>query len=107
MERIAQTLLGIVFITISYAADVSATTNNTETASAAVPTGLKTQEDRARQRRLEWNLDTLVGDYERHGSRNTKWDDAAKLALERFATARVTWLNAGQDLMPSIANDAK
>src|SRR5690242_7979095 len=38
--------------------------------------------------RLKWNLETLVGDYERHGRRGAKWDDSAKSALANFAEYR-------------------
>ena len=43
---------------------------------------------KAEQYRLEWNRDTLVGDYERFGSRNAKWDGPAKQALEDFVQLR-------------------
>jgi hypothetical protein len=42
----------------------------------------------AQRYRLEWNRKTLVGDYERFGRRNPKWDVSAKLALESFAQFR-------------------
>jgi tetratricopeptide (TPR) repeat protein len=38
--------------------------------------------------RLKWNLDTLVGDYEKHGRHNPKWDESAKSALTVFAQTR-------------------
>ena len=38
--------------------------------------------------RLKWNVDTLVGDYEKHGRHNPKWDQSAKAALLRFAELR-------------------
>src|SRR5258706_16251943 len=38
--------------------------------------------------RLRWNLDTLVGDYERNGRRDPKWDEYAKAGLSYFAQVR-------------------
>src|SRR6267154_379909 len=35
--------------------------------------------------RLRWNLHTLVGDYERNGRRDPKWDEYAKAGLSYFA----------------------
>jgi hypothetical protein len=44
--------------------------------------------DATQSRRLQWNLDTLVGDYERHGRHNSQWDNSARWALEAFAQIR-------------------
>src|SRR5882762_1739155 len=38
--------------------------------------------------RFKWNVDTLVGDYEKHGRHNPKWDQSAKTALHVFAEVR-------------------
>src|SRR5437762_394311 len=38
--------------------------------------------------RLKWNRDTLVGDYDKKGVRNPKWDRDAREALATFARAR-------------------
>jgi len=38
--------------------------------------------------RLKWNVDTLVGDYEKHGRHSPKWDSSAKAALLLFAQVR-------------------
>lgn len=40
------------------------------------------------QKRLEWNLATLVKAYEQAGHTNRKWDKAAKQALTEFARTR-------------------
>jgi hypothetical protein len=37
---------------------------------------------------LEWNRKTLLGDYEKAGSKNPKWDEDARAALEQFAQFR-------------------
>jgi len=47
-------------------------------------------DEAARQRRLRWNLDTSVGDYEQHGHHNARWDSSAKLALQTFARIRAS-----------------
>ncbi len=44
--------------------------------------------DKQLEYRLEWNLATLVGDYERHGRRDPKWDEPAKAGLTSFAQSR-------------------
>jgi hypothetical protein len=38
--------------------------------------------------RLKWNMDTLVGDYDRIGRRDPKWDETARQALTDFAKIR-------------------
>src|SRR4030095_8287383 len=38
--------------------------------------------------RFRWNLKTLVGDYDRVGTRDPKWDNEARAALEGFARIR-------------------
>ena len=50
------------------------------------PTGLT---DKQLEYRLKWNLDTLAGDYLRHGRRDPKWDEPAKAGLTNFAMLRV------------------
>ncbi len=45
--------------------------------------------DKESEYRFKWNLDTLVGDYERHGKRSIKWDEPAKAGLASFAEIRV------------------
>src|SRR5437660_12120246 len=44
--------------------------------------------DKRSEYRLKWNLETLVGDYERCGRRNPKWDESAKRGLSCFAQLR-------------------
>jgi len=48
----------------------------------------KSQKDSIDEQLLQWNRETLVIDYHRHGSRNAKWDTSAVLALETFAKVR-------------------
>ena len=57
--------------------------------------------------RLEWNQNTLVGDYERHGSRNAKWNDSAKLTLEQFAQLRVGGQEQLKALLPRLVDAVK
>jgi hypothetical protein len=65
-----------------------------------VPSALKPADEAAR--RLQWNLDTLVGDYERHGRHDAKWDSSVKLALQTFAKIRVAG-TADEKLISGIA----
>lgn len=57
-----------------------------ESTKLAVPSG----KGAGKESWLEWNLRTLVGDYERIGQKNAKWDAPAKKALEAFARATST-----------------
>ena len=52
--------------------------------SAAKPSVLTNQTES----RFRWNYKTLVGDYDRVGTRNSKWDKEARAALEGFARIR-------------------
>jgi len=63
-------------------------------------------DDAARERLLEWNRETLVLDYERHGKRNAKWDKSAKLALETFAKSRAG-ISSADNSISSIAVEVK
>src|SRR5438445_13699562 len=64
---------------VMYAADSKAA------ASSDGPSG---QNDKETDYRLKWNVDTLVGDYEKHGRHNPKWDQSANAALLLFAQVR-------------------
>lgn len=77
-----------------------------ETPAAAPAASVNKSEDVSAQQRLKWNLDTLVGDYERLGSHNPKWDASAKLALEAFARAR-SHSETNEKFSTAIANAAK
>ncbi len=44
--------------------------------------------EKDREYRLKWNLETLVGDYDKHGHHNPKWDESARAALHLFAELR-------------------
>ncbi|HLH53341.1 MAG TPA: hypothetical protein VKY92_06970 [Verrucomicrobiae bacterium] len=57
----------------------------------------------ARQRRLQWNIDTLVGDYDQHGHHDPKWDSSTKLALQAFARIRAGD-TADEKLMSELAS---
>lgn len=48
--------------------------------------------DAEAQHCLEWNLRTLVDDYDRYGNRDPKWDESVKVAL-----TAVAWSRAGLD----------
>lgn len=60
--------------------------------------------DKEAESRLKWNLDTLVGDYNRHGKRNPKWDEAARAGLTGFAEARIPTTRDWQSLAARIAD---
>ncbi len=64
------------------------------------------QNDSANERLLQWNRETLVTDYERHGNHNPKWDSSAKLALETFAKVRAG-ARPPQKYAPTITGAAK
>jgi hypothetical protein len=44
---------------------------------------------------LEWNLRSLVGDYDRLAPKDPRWDEHARLALSAFASTRVSSTNSG------------
>jgi tetratricopeptide (TPR) repeat protein len=48
----------------------------------------KSTDPTAENRLLQWNLDSLVGDYEHHGNHGSRWDKEAKSALLSFAQIR-------------------
>ncbi|HTL55277.1 MAG TPA: hypothetical protein VL361_06335 [Candidatus Limnocylindrales bacterium] len=82
-----------------YAADTktSATTNS-------APEG----QSKELEHRRKWNLDTLVGDYERHGRRSPKWDEPAKAGLAIFARVRSLSDTAeGNELSKKVAAPIK
>ena len=56
--------------------------------SSAATNILGAERDEQIEYRLKWNLDTLVGDYERHGRHDPKWDESAKAGLTSFAQSR-------------------
>ena len=49
------------------------------------------------EKRFQWNKMTSLGDYERAGERNAKWDEPAKKALELFARLRAYGMSAVPD----------
>jgi hypothetical protein len=59
----------------------------------------------AREARLKWNTDTLVGAYQSAGHTDPKWDGAAKGALLEFARSRSGAVNADENCNDIISND--
>ena len=62
-----------------------------------------------KERRLAWNLETLVTAYEQAGHTNHLWDEPAKLALTEFARTRANVLDAGEawfDIIRTNADEA-
>ncbi len=57
--------------------------------------------------RLQWNLKTLVGDYDRIGARDVKWDKDAREALEGFARVRANPTGNVAPLIKSVAGAAQ
>ncbi len=57
--------------------------------------------------RLQWNVNTLVGDYEQHGEKNSKWDAPAKTALEAFAHVRTDGNETPRKYFGIIATNAQ
>lgn len=76
-----------------------------EPATTPVRPEAKLAAQKARQYRLEWNRTTLVSDYEHHGSRNAKWDDVAKQALDTFALVRAGSPEEWNTLVPKMTNE--
>ena len=60
-----------------------------EPRAALVKTGDDEERKAETEERLQWNIETLVGDYRRVGSRSPKWDEPAQKALELLARYRV------------------
>src|SRR5260221_502116 len=61
----------------------------TDDAKAATGTNMPDADlDKQIEYRLKWNLETLLGDYEKHGRRDPKWDGPAKAGLTNFAQSR-------------------
>src|SRR5438874_1987535 len=58
------------------------------TAGSTLSKTVSPAERKKREARLKWNMDTLVGDYNKKGTRNSKWDRVAKEALVTFARVR-------------------
>ncbi|MDB6123713.1 MAG: hypothetical protein JWQ71_2706 [Pedosphaera sp.] len=57
------------------------------------------QKQEAASKRAKWRLATLLGEYERAGQKNPKWDEDAKAALESFATMDLDdWQERREDL---------
>ncbi len=54
------------------------------------------------EKRFEWNKNTSLGDYERAGERNAKWDEPAKKALEMFARLRSFGISAVPDSVKTV-----
>jgi hypothetical protein len=53
--------------------------------------------------RLKWNVETLVGDYDKHGRHNPKWDASAKAALAVFAQMRTLSTSPlAKELLPKM-----
>src|SRR5436309_1355534 len=59
-----------------------------ESKDSAPSAGLPGNTEKDTDYRLKWNVETLVGDYDKHGRHNPKWDQSAKAALLLFAEAR-------------------
>jgi len=80
MKRIRLVLIGVVLCSSLplFAADPSPEADDS----------VKTSAPKTNPALLEWNRKTLAGHYERVGSRNPKWDPAARAALEEFAGMR-------------------
>jgi hypothetical protein len=66
----------------------------------------KAQNNSTDERLLQWNRETLVTDYQRHGSRNPKWDNSAILALETFAKIR-GGAKPPEKYIPAVADATK
>src|SRR2546425_4868861 len=59
-----------------------------ESKDSAPSAGLPGKAEKEADYRFKWNVDTLVGDYDKHGRHDPKWDQSAKAALLLFAEAR-------------------
>jgi hypothetical protein len=57
--------------------------------------------------RLRWNLKTLVGDYDRVGKRDAKWDREARAALEAYARIRANPTGELSSLILVVSNSAE
>jgi len=62
--------------------------DKTEAGTASARPSLSSAEQKRREARLKWNLATLVGDYEKKGVRDPKWNQDAIRALKLLAKAR-------------------
>ena len=56
----------------------------------------------AKQSRLDWDMNTMVGSYERIGKSELEWDGPATNALAEFAHARSQSLEPGEDWVTII-----
>src|SRR5438309_833388 len=61
----------------------------------------------SKQALLEWNRKTLAGDYDRIGSRDPKWDQAAHAALEEFACVRTNPAASSPESFKRIAESVR
>lgn len=84
---IAASLFTLVTAVLSLSAVAQPATNAIVATSTPTVVGRLTPAEVAR-RRLEWNMKTLVGAYDKVGSRNQKWDAAAREVLTAFAEIR-------------------
>ncbi len=62
--------------------------DKTEAGTASARPSLSSADQKRREARLKWNLATLVGDYEKKGVRDPKWNQDAITALKLLAKAR-------------------
>src|SRR5258708_13892357 len=62
--------------------------DKTEAGTSSARPSLSSAEQKRREARLKWNLATLVGDYEKIGVRDPKWNQDAITALKLLAKAR-------------------
>ena len=81
-------LLSLAGLFVCLSLGFSAAVCGAEDPNSAKPPDQTSKEEKDSAYRLKWNVDTLVGDYEKHGRRNPKWDASAKSALLIFAQVR-------------------
>lgn len=65
----------------------------------------KVSPEAVKQSRLEWNLKTLVTDYENGGNNDSAWDEPAKRALTEFARTRAQVVPSGEPWAEVIATN--
>ena len=98
--------LCVVLSAVTFSPDPVSGLDTVQAQAEAVASAVNPADKAGRQRRLQWNLDTLVGDYEQHGHHDAKWDSSARVALETFARMRVTG-TADEKLISDLGLAAK
>ena len=79
MKTAIPLFLGAVLYVTACGQSVDTNNKTVQSEGKSTPAPLKiTTAEEAQQRRLHWNLDTLVGDYERHGHHNPLQQDPSK-----------------------------